>query len=62
VARGDAADVGRRIDEPTSTGHVGDRDQLRVRPDRALERGEIELPGRVAVDHIDLDPYMRPHL
>ena len=62
VARGDAADVGRRIDEPASPGHVRDRDQLRARTDCALEGGEVELPGRVAVDHVDLDPHARLHL
>ena len=62
VARGDAADLGGRIDEPASAGHVRDRDQLRARTDRALERGEVDLPGRVAVDHVDLDPHARLHL
>jgi len=62
VARGDAADVGRRIDEPASPGHVRDRDQLRARADRAIQRGQIDLPGRVAVDHVDLDPHARLHL
>jgi hypothetical protein len=62
VARGDAADVGGRIDQPAPPGHVRDRDQLRARTDRALERGEVELPGRVAVDHVDLDPHARLHL
>ena len=62
MARGDAADGGRRIDEPASPGHVRDRDQLRARPDRALERGEVDLAGRVAVDHVDLDPHARLHL
>ena len=41
---GDAADVGRRIDEPAVRGHVRDRDQLCARTDRALERDEVELP------------------
>src|SRR2546428_10749247 len=62
VARGDAADLRRRIDEPASPGHVRDRDQLCARTDRALERGEVDLPGRVAVDHVDLDPHTRLHL
>ena len=38
-----------------------DRDQLCARTDRALERGEVELPGRVAVDYVDLDPHARLH-
>ena len=59
VARGDAADLRRGIDEPASPGHVGDRDQLRAGTDRALERGEVDLAGRVALDHVDLDPRAR---
>jgi hypothetical protein len=58
--RGDAP-VGRRIDKPASAGHVRDRDQLRARNDRALERAG-ELPRRVAVDHVYLDPHARLHL
>jgi hypothetical protein len=52
VARGDAADLGRRIDEPALRGHVRDRDQLCVRTDRALERGEVDLARRVVVYHV----------
>jgi len=44
VARGHAADVRRRIDEPTPPGHVRDRDQLRARTDRALERARLIGP------------------
>ena len=62
VARGDLADLGRRMDEPASPGHVRDRDQLRARTDRPLERGQIDLPGPVAVDHVDLDPHALLHL
>ena len=50
------------LTSPPSAGHVRDRDQLRARTDRALERGEVDLPGRVAVDHVDLDPHARLHL
>jgi hypothetical protein len=39
VTRGDAADFGRRIDEPALSRHVRDRVQLGARTDRALERG-----------------------
>src|ERR1043166_3759153 len=49
------------IDEPAAAGHVRDRDQLRARNDRALERGEVELAGGVAVDHVDLDARARLH-
>jgi hypothetical protein len=62
VARGDMADFGRRIDKPASPRHVRDRDQLGARTDRALERGEVELPRRVVVHHVDLDPHVRFHL
>jgi hypothetical protein len=62
VARGDMAHFGRRIDEPALRRHMRDRDQLGARTDRALERGEVELPGRVVVDHVDLDPDARLHL
>jgi len=56
VARGDFADLGRRIDEPALRGHVRDRDQLCARTDRALECLEVELPGHIVLDHVDLDP------
>jgi len=58
-ARGDMADLGRRIDEPSLRGHVRDRDQLCARTDRALECLDFNLPGRVIVDHVDLDPHAR---
>jgi len=38
--------------EPAVRGHVRDPDQLCARTDRAFERGEVELPGRVVVDHV----------
>jgi hypothetical protein len=62
VTRGDAADLRRRIDEPASPRHVRDRDQLRARTDRALERIQVDLPGGIAVDHVDLDTHARLHL
>jgi hypothetical protein len=46
--RGDMADFRRRIDEPALCRHVRDRDQLGARRDR----GEVELPGRIVVDHV----------
>jgi hypothetical protein len=57
VTRGDAADLGRRIDEPTLCGHVRDRDQLCARTDRAFQRSEVKLPGRVVAHHVDLDSH-----
>jgi hypothetical protein len=62
MARGDMADLGRRIDEPALRRHVRDRDQLCAPTDRALERGVVELPRRVVLDHIDLDSRARLHL
>jgi hypothetical protein len=46
MTRGDAPDLGHRIDEPALRRHVRDRDQLCARTDRALECLEVELPGR----------------
>ena len=56
MARGNAADIGRRIYEPALGGHVGDRDQLCARTDRAFELGEVDLSGRVVVHHVDSIP------
>jgi hypothetical protein len=38
------------------------RDRLSAPTDRAVERGEVKLPGRAAVDHVELDPDARLHL
>ena len=62
VARGDAADLGCRIDEAAVGGHVGESDQPGAGADRALERREVDLPGRVILDHVDLDARARLHL
>jgi hypothetical protein len=47
VTHSDAADFGRRIDEPALRRHVRDRDQLGARTDRAIERGEGVVVGGV---------------
>jgi hypothetical protein len=57
----DAADFGRWIDEPAVRRRVRDRDQLGAQIDRALERDEVDPPGRVVDDHFDLDPHARLH-
>ena len=62
MARRDIADLGRRIDEPALRRHVRDRDQLGARADRALQCLEVELPGAVVADHVDLNAHTRLHL
>ena len=62
VARREPTHSGHRIDEPGSAGHVRNGDELRARTDRALEGGEVELAGCVAVDHVDLDADARLQL
>jgi hypothetical protein len=51
-SRDTCVSLGCRIDEPALRGQVRDRDQLGVRTDRALERGEVELPGNVDADDV----------
>src|SRR5437588_691749 len=60
--RVDAANIGNWIDQTALRGHVGDRDQFCARTDDALECGEVELPGCVIVDHVDLDSRARLRL
>ena len=62
VPRGDRADLRRRIDESALSRHVRDRDEPGPRADRALERGDVDLPGRVVLDDVDLDAHSPLHL
>ena len=62
VPRGDRAHLRGRIDEAALCRHVGDRDEPRARPDRALERGHVHLPRGVVADDVDLDAHALLHL
>jgi len=62
VPRGDGSHVRRWVDEPALGRHVGDRDESGPRPDRALERGHVDLSRGIVLDDVDLDTHSPLHL